>query len=129
MTILYVVLKTQRSQTDTAVAQKLDPAVMHFSCLTSGTLLARLVRPEVSNCIAGLKQYSYAYEQASEEASEMERAYGAAVAGDTDINHMSSVVMPSPSNQPMAIDHSGYMLNDSKVSSGVHDLFSSCCTL
>lgn len=75
--------------------QKLDPAVMHFSCLTSGSLLARLGRPEVSNCIGGLKQYSYAYEEAGEEAVEMERVYQAALAGEADVNHMASVVLPS----------------------------------
>jgi len=74
---------------------KLDPAVMHFSCLTSGSLLARLGRPEVSNCIGGLKQYSYAYEEAGEEAVEMERVYQAALAGEADVNHMASVVLPS----------------------------------
>ena len=66
---------------------------MHFSCLTAGTLLARLGRPEVSNCIAGLKQYGYAYEEAVEEAVEMERVYaGAMMGGESDIVHMASVV-------------------------------------
>ena len=86
---------------------------MHFSCLTSGTLLARLGRPEVSNCIAGLKQYHYAYDEAGEEASEMERAYGAALAGESDINHMSSVVMhPSHNNQAMAVDPNAFVHNN-----------------
>lgn len=85
---------------------------MHFSCLTSGSLLARLGRPEVSNCIGGLKQYSYAYDEAGEEAIEMERVYQAALAGDADVNHMASVVVPSQGQQsgamtgpsPMTID-------------------------
>ncbi|KAI5120761.1 hypothetical protein M0805_004725 [Coniferiporia weirii] len=88
---------------------KLDPAVMHFSCLTAGTLLARLGRPEVTNCIAGLKQYNYAYEEAGEEAIEMERVYAGALTGESDITHMASVVMPqgrqgSDHGQPMAVD-------------------------
>ena len=73
--------------------QKLDPAVMHFSCLTAGTLLARLGRPEVTNCIAGLKQYNYAYEEAGEEAVEMERSYSSALNGESDIGHMASVLL------------------------------------
>ncbi|KAL5482795.1 hypothetical protein ACEPAI_9390 [Sanghuangporus weigelae] len=99
---------------------KLDPAVMHFSCLTSGTFLARLGRPEVSNCIAGLKQYNYAYEEAGEEAIEMERVYSTALSGESDLTHMASVVLShqqgtvSPQHghghthghgQPMAVDH------------------------
>ncbi|THH09528.1 hypothetical protein EW145_g1941 [Phellinidium pouzarii] len=88
---------------------KLDPAVMHFSCLTAGTLLGRLGRPEVTNCIAGLKQYNYAYEEAGEEAIEMERMYAGALAGESDITHMASVVVPqgqhsSPHGQAMAVD-------------------------
>ncbi|TDL23131.1 hypothetical protein BD410DRAFT_787431 [Rickenella mellea] len=86
---------------------KLDPAVMHFSCLTAGTLLARLGRPEVSNCIAGLKQYSYAYEEAADEAKEMERAYGAALSGESEINCMQSVVIPAQPAQPMSLDAGG----------------------
>ena len=65
---------------------------MHFSCLTAGMLLARLGRPEVSNCIAGLKQYNYAYEEAGEEAVQMETIYSAALNNESDLNHMASVV-------------------------------------
>ncbi|KAH8108694.1 hypothetical protein DFH11DRAFT_1820183 [Phellopilus nigrolimitatus] len=95
---------------------KLDPAVMHFSCLTSGSLLARLGRPEVTNCIAGLKQYNYAYEEAGEEAVEMERVYANTLAGESEINHMASVVISQQQQstqthgnavtqgQPMVID-------------------------
>ena len=69
---------------------------MHFSCLTAGMLLARLARPEVTNCIAGLKQYRYAYEEAGEEAVEMERLYSAAINNESDLNHMASVVHSGP---------------------------------
>lgn len=55
-------------------------------------LLARLGRPEVSNCIAGLKQYNYAYEEAGEEAVQMESIYAAALNNESDLNHMASVV-------------------------------------
>lgn len=96
---------------------------MSFSCLTSGTLLARLGRPEVSNCIAGLKQYSYAYEEAGEEAIEMERTYAAAVKGDSDINHMASVVIAagsqSSSGDQMSVDSTGFGQNG-----GSHSFYS-----
>ena len=65
---------------------------MHVSCIQAGMLLARLGRPEVSHCINGLLQYSYAYEECTERAAEMRRVYERAVAGDSDINHMASVV-------------------------------------
>ena len=92
---------------------------MHFSCLTSGTFLSRLGRPEVSNCIAGLKQYNYAYEEAGEEAVEMERVYSAVLNGDSDLTHMASIVLSQQGSgavptthahthtrhdQPMAVD-------------------------
>lgn len=86
---------------------------MHFSCLTSGTLLARLGRPEVSNCIGGLKQYSYAYDEAGDEATDMERVYHAALAGETEINHMASVISQTQSqaSQAMVIDQTGFGQN------------------
>lgn len=90
---------------------------MHFSCLTAGTLLSRLGRPEVMNCIAGLKQYNYAYEEAGEEAIEMERSYTHVLNGESDVNHMASVVLiqhgagagagaVQQHGQEMAMDHS-----------------------
>ena len=66
---------------------------MHLSCLTSGTFLARLGRSEVSNCVAGLKQYNYAYEKAGEEAIEMDRVYSTVLNGDSDLTHMASIVL------------------------------------
>jgi hypothetical protein len=71
--------------------QRLDPAVMHVSCIQAGTLLARLGRPEVSNCIAGLEQYSYSYEEAGDQAIEMRRVYTAVRSGELELNHMASV--------------------------------------
>ncbi|EIN12374.1 hypothetical protein PUNSTDRAFT_49613 [Punctularia strigosozonata HHB-11173 SS5] len=70
---------------------RLDPAVMHVSCIQAGTVLARLGRPEVSNCIAALDQYSYAYEEAGEQGSEIKRAYAKARAGESELMHMASV--------------------------------------
>jgi hypothetical protein len=58
-------------------------------CLHSGFLLARLGRPEVQSCISGLRQYSYAYEEAADQASEMARIYNA---GGEELSHMAGVL-------------------------------------
>ncbi|KAL4250756.1 Zn(2)-C6 fungal-type domain-containing protein [Abortiporus biennis] len=73
---------------------KLDSAVMHVSCIQAGTLLARIARPEVQNCIDGLEQYSYAYEECAEQAAEIKRIYAQACAGEIELNHMASVAPP-----------------------------------
>ena len=64
---------------------------MHVSIIQAGMLLARLGRPEVKNCVEGLEQYSYAYEECAEQAAEMRRVYAQAIAGELDLNHMLSV--------------------------------------
>ncbi|KAJ6508924.1 hypothetical protein C8R45DRAFT_1208509 [Mycena sanguinolenta] len=86
---------------------RLDPAVMLVSCIQSGNLLARLGRPEVSNCITGLEQYSYSYEEAGEQAAEMRRTYNQVRAGELELQHMASVAprMPYDSqDQGMLVD-------------------------
>ena len=67
---------------------------MHVSIIQAGVLLARLGRPEVENCIKGLQQYSYAYEECMEQANDISRQYTAALNGDFDLNHMASVLRP-----------------------------------
>lgn len=67
---------------------------MHVSIIQAGVLLARLGRPEVENCIKGLQQYSYAYEECMEQANEIHRQYTSAQAGEFDLNHMGSVLRP-----------------------------------
>lgn len=54
---------------------RLDPNVLHFAVYTAGMLLAKLGKEEVLDCIAGLKQYGYAYEETFDQAEEMERLY------------------------------------------------------
>jgi hypothetical protein len=71
---------------------RLDPAVMHVSCNYAGILLARFGRPEVQNCIEGLEQYSYSYEEAADQALELRRLFALARAGQTDFAHMASAV-------------------------------------
>ncbi|KAJ7784676.1 hypothetical protein B0H16DRAFT_1709374 [Mycena metata] len=86
---------------------RLDPAVMLVSCIQSGNLLARLGRPEVSNCIAGLEQYSYSYEEAGEQAAEMRRMYSQVRAGELELQHMASVAprLPyEPAEHAMLVD-------------------------
>ncbi|KAF8073810.1 hypothetical protein FPV67DRAFT_1479374 [Lyophyllum atratum] len=61
---------------------RLDPAVMHVSCIQAGTLLARLGRPEVKSCIDGLEQYS----------ARNGRIYNQALAGDPQFSHMGMAV-------------------------------------
>jgi hypothetical protein len=72
---------------------RLDPAVMHVSCNYAGILLARNGRPEVQNCIEGLEQYSYSYEEAADQAQELRRLFALARAGQTDFTHMASAVV------------------------------------
>ena len=66
---------------------------MHVSCIQAGMLLARFVRPEVTNCITGLEQYAYAYEECAEQAAEIKRVYAQVLAGEQEQpNHMASVL-------------------------------------
>jgi len=82
---------------------------MHVSCIQAGTLLARLGRPEVSNCIAALEQYGAAYEEVGEQALEMKRVYASARSGEYEFTHMASVsprsiVAADDSNLAMNVD-------------------------
>ncbi|PPQ89644.1 hypothetical protein CVT25_013831 [Psilocybe cyanescens] len=92
---------------------RLDPAVMHISCILAGTLLARLGRPEVANCIAGLKQYSYAYEEAGDQANEMSRLFNRVRMGELELSHMASVaprVGGSPPSSSSPHSHHGHAM-------------------
>ena len=65
---------------------------MHVSCNQAGMLLARFARPEVQNCIEGLEQYSYSYEEAAEQAVGLRRLYELARVGEGEFAHMASVI-------------------------------------
>lgn len=74
---------------------------MHFSCIQAGFFLARLGRPESSNCILALEQYSASYEETGDQAKEISRTYAMAKSREFDFNHMASVaprVMPIENN-------------------------------
>ncbi|KAL1713034.1 hypothetical protein EV715DRAFT_212549 [Schizophyllum commune] len=60
---------------------RLDPAVMHVSCIHAGGLLARLGRPEVQACILGLEQYAHAYSEAGAQAAALRAVYEGVVGG------------------------------------------------
>ncbi|KAI9463794.1 hypothetical protein F5148DRAFT_1210757 [Russula earlei] len=84
---------------------RLDPAVMHVSCNYAGILLARFGRPEVQNCIEGLEQYSYSYEEAAEQAQELRRLFALARAGRSDFAHMTNAVVARQQHHPSTHPH------------------------
>ncbi|VDB91906.1 unnamed protein product [Peniophora sp. CBMAI 1063] len=71
---------------------RLDPAIMHISCINAGSLLARFGRIEVENCVAGLDQYAYSYCEAGEQARDLERTYACASRGDDQFKHMAGCI-------------------------------------
>ena len=54
---------------------RLDPNIIHYALYCAGLHLARLGRPETITCVSGLRQYGIAYEDAFEQADEIERLY------------------------------------------------------
>jgi hypothetical protein len=58
---------------------RLDPNVLHFAIYTAGVALAKLGKLETQYCIEGLRQYGYAFEEAFDQATEIERIYGQAL--------------------------------------------------
>lgn len=86
---------------------------MHISVILAGTLLARLGRPEVSNCIAGLKQYSYAYEEAGDQADDMNRLFSRVRMGESDLHHMATAVprVGASSNNTSPHGHDQHNMN------------------
>lgn len=50
---------------------------MHFSIYAAGKLLAEFGREEVNMCIRGLQQYGVSYEDAFDQAAEIQRMYAA----------------------------------------------------
>lgn len=51
--------------------------MLHYSTYAAGLLLARQGRPEAVNCISGLRQYAFAYEEAHIQADELEATLAA----------------------------------------------------
>ncbi|KAK7469120.1 hypothetical protein VKT23_003611 [Stygiomarasmius scandens] len=89
---------------------KLDPAVMEFSCIAAGQLLAKMGRPEVMTCVSGLEQYSHSYEEAGEAAQDIRKTYEAVRNGNSELNHMAQYAkhipsMPTVTPDPVAPEH------------------------
>jgi len=66
---------------------RLDPNVLHYSTYAAGLLLARQGRPEAVNCITGLRQYAFAYEEAHIQADELESILAAVNRERTEREH------------------------------------------
>ncbi|KAG7088535.1 hypothetical protein E1B28_012518 [Marasmius oreades] len=81
---------------------KLDPAVMLFSCIAAGQLLAKLGRREVMNCILGLEQYSRSYEEAGEQALDIQRTYDLVCTNPShvEVGPLGSVARQMPPTMP-----------------------------
>jgi hypothetical protein len=84
---------------------RLDPAAMLITCNYAGILLARFGRPELQNCIEGLEQYAYSYEEAADQAQELRRLFALARAGQTDFAHMSGAVGRQQQNPQSSSQH------------------------
>lgn len=97
---------------------KLDTAVMHVSIIRAGVFLARLGRPEVQNCIDGLRQYTYAYEETGDQADQIERTYKQAVVDGPNFQRMASVI---PRTSPRHLAHSDLKTNGhDRLGGGTH---------
>lgn len=64
---------------------RLDPNILHFSTYAAGMFLARHGKPEVKTCIKGLEQYSFAYEEAFEQAKWMQQVYASSIVAPTHV--------------------------------------------
>jgi hypothetical protein len=101
---------------------------MHVSCIKAGTLLARLGRPEAKNCINGLEQYSYSYEEAGDQAAEMKKTYSQAQEGCPQFKYMAQFISgPPPDTTAMAVDEQDMKLDSSSSSSNVSASFYTPC--
>jgi hypothetical protein len=80
---------------------RLDPNILHFSTYAAGMFLARHGKPEVKTCIKGLEQYSFAYEEAFEQAKWMQQVYASSIVAPT---HVSQSLLSSSSSMSNGIN-------------------------
>lgn len=86
---------------------------MHVGIIQAGFFLARVGRPEVQNCIEGLEQYSYAYEETKELAQMIRRDYDQTlIKGPNTFHEMSNTI---PRRTPPADTHRA---NPSPINNG-----------
>ena len=69
---------------------------MHVAIIQAGLFLARLGRPEVQNCIEGLEQYSYAYEETKELSQMIRREYEQALIKGPLFHEMNNIPRRTP---------------------------------
>jgi hypothetical protein len=83
---------------------RLDPNILHFSTYAAGMFLARHGKPEVKTCIKGLEQYSFAYEEAFEQAKWMQQVYASSIVAPTHVSQslLSSSSMSNGINAPLS---------------------------
>ncbi|KAJ8080689.1 hypothetical protein PM082_017523 [Marasmius tenuissimus] len=93
---------------------KLDPAVMLFSCIAAGQILAKLGRREVTNCITGLEQYSRSYEEAGDHAVDIRRIYEGVCSNSAqvDVGHLVMMARRMPSAMPTPRDPYGMNIDN-----------------
>uniref|UniRef100_A0A0W0EVM0 Xylanolytic transcriptional activator regulatory domain-containing protein n=1 Tax=Moniliophthora roreri TaxID=221103 RepID=A0A0W0EVM0_MONRR len=120
---------------------KLDPAVMLFSCIAAGQVLARIGRREVLQCITGLEQYSRSYEEAGDQAVEIRKTYQQVCGGHLFPGHLIGIAkqVPAPGlsslQSPTVPTREVYMMNvdgeDGELNGKVQHAFllSLCSTL
>ncbi|KAH7101631.1 hypothetical protein BKA62DRAFT_618416 [Auriculariales sp. MPI-PUGE-AT-0066] len=82
---------------------RLDPNIVHYALYAAGLHLARLGRPETMTCVIGLRQYGLAYEDAYDQADEIERIY--APSSGASSPHMATSV-PAQTHSQFAMPHS-----------------------
>lgn len=77
---------------------------MHVAIIQAGFFLGRLGRPEVHNCIEGLEQYSYAYEETKEISQMIRREYEQSLIKGPLFNEMINTIPPRtpPADTPTA---------------------------
>lgn len=75
LTTLFPLLPSQASVLTTNGYLRLDPNFLQFSLFEAGLLLAKLGRPEVEPCVAGLRQYGMSFEECYDQADLIIRIY------------------------------------------------------
>lgn len=78
---------------------RLDPNIMHFNIYNAGKLLAQFGREEVMMCIRGLQQYGLAYEEAFDQADELQQIYNARLTDRENLLSIGSTGGVSDGNQ------------------------------
>lgn len=78
---------------------RLDPNILHFSTYAAGMFLARHGKSEAKICIKGLEQYSFAFEEAFEQAKWMQQVYVSSTITTTHLSPQTSY-HPSSANTP-----------------------------